>query len=316
MKNKDFIIENGVLIKYIGAGEEIIVPDEVTSIGNRAFYNCKSLIIVTLPESVIAIEDEAFLYCDKLKSINFDGVQEIGFCAFKDCSKLTQIQFSNNLRKISNWAFAGCSMLERVEIPDSLELFIGTPFSNCVNLKSVVFKGQKCKFLKSTFYGCSSLETLIMPPKSMLDDCAFDGNCLVPDKLTNTLPQLWRHLSDNDLYYNLRQYNECFGYDALSEILIMRLKRRHKLYGYFERFITKQNGGKLARLVLEKVPLKADKSTCLRVAYLLVLFADKVVSNRLVEIYEWIISQKNNEKALQIIKEAPELVKILGIETL
>ena len=38
MTNKDFIIENDVLIEYTGEGGEVVIPNGVTSIGSGAFF--------------------------------------------------------------------------------------------------------------------------------------------------------------------------------------------------------------------------------------------------------------------------------------
>ena len=39
------------------------IPDSVTSIGERAFYNCENLTEITIPDSVISIGDDAFDAC-------------------------------------------------------------------------------------------------------------------------------------------------------------------------------------------------------------------------------------------------------------
>ena len=36
-KPEDFNIENGVLVKYLGSSDNVIIPDSVTSIGVKAF---------------------------------------------------------------------------------------------------------------------------------------------------------------------------------------------------------------------------------------------------------------------------------------
>jgi len=63
MEDKDFIIENGVLIAYNGANETVIVPDGITAIGEIAFEWNENLKQVILPQSL----------------------QEIGFFAFRGC---------------------------------------------------------------------------------------------------------------------------------------------------------------------------------------------------------------------------------------
>ena len=44
-------------------------PYRVTSIGDRAFFGCKSLTSITIPESVTSIGYEAFLGCSSLTSV-------------------------------------------------------------------------------------------------------------------------------------------------------------------------------------------------------------------------------------------------------
>ena len=41
----DFVIEKGVLIKYKGAEDEVVIPDGVTDIGEEAFSKCANLTI-------------------------------------------------------------------------------------------------------------------------------------------------------------------------------------------------------------------------------------------------------------------------------
>ena len=57
------------LISYLSKGENFIIPDSVTSIGNGAFSCCSSLQSVTIPNSVTSIGNEAFSRCSSLQSI-------------------------------------------------------------------------------------------------------------------------------------------------------------------------------------------------------------------------------------------------------
>ena len=51
----DFIIENGILIKYKGTESDLVIPDGVTGIGDKAFWKCTNLKSVTLPEGVTQV---------------------------------------------------------------------------------------------------------------------------------------------------------------------------------------------------------------------------------------------------------------------
>jgi hypothetical protein len=65
----DFIIENGVLTKYVGPGGDVVVPDNVKKIGIFAMQNCATVTSVSLPESLEKIEGFAFRDCTGLVSI-------------------------------------------------------------------------------------------------------------------------------------------------------------------------------------------------------------------------------------------------------
>ena len=63
------------LIQYAVGKNEIgfVIPDNVTSIGIAAFFNCGTLTKVTIPESVTEIQAMAFYGCNNLNSIAFKG---------------------------------------------------------------------------------------------------------------------------------------------------------------------------------------------------------------------------------------------------
>ena len=85
----DFIIENGVLKKYVGPGGNVVIPEGVTEIGNGVFSGCDSLASVTIPKSVTSIGGWAFSDCSTLETVTIpEGVTNIGWKAFSDCSAL------------------------------------------------------------------------------------------------------------------------------------------------------------------------------------------------------------------------------------
>ena len=86
--NNDFEIENGVLVKYTGAGGDVVIPDGVVSIGEEAFYSSVSLTSITIPDGVTSIGDGAFKCCTSLISIIIPiSVTSIGNGAFSAGSR-------------------------------------------------------------------------------------------------------------------------------------------------------------------------------------------------------------------------------------
>ena len=76
----DFKIEDGVLIKYIGNGGDVVIPDGVKQIGSRAFENCSNIRKITIPYDITDIGSWTFRCC---------SLTEIGQLAFLNSNKLT-----------------------------------------------------------------------------------------------------------------------------------------------------------------------------------------------------------------------------------
>jgi hypothetical protein len=70
-REEDFVIKDGVLMKYVGEGGDVVVPEGIETIGMHAFEwkvsIRNSILSVTLPDSVTSIGDSAFFGCKNLK---------------------------------------------------------------------------------------------------------------------------------------------------------------------------------------------------------------------------------------------------------
>lgn len=147
---QDFVIENGVLVKYNGTAEHVVIPNTVTTIGRAAFDSCRNLKTVVIPDSVIEVKTLAFHLCDSMISIQIpDSVKKIGDGAFELCRSLEEVKLPNQLKIVEKNLFYGCRNLKKVEVPDSVVLIE-----------------------KYSFFGCDSLEILDIP-KSVK---RIDGN--------------------------------------------------------------------------------------------------------------------------------------------
>lgn len=82
----------------------------VDSIGKDAFYGCDEIQSISLPNSVVYIDEYAFYECSALTSLYIpDGVTGIGQRAFWGCSGLTTITIPENVVTIGDWAFRSCT---------------------------------------------------------------------------------------------------------------------------------------------------------------------------------------------------------------
>ena len=92
--------------------------------GYQAFSTCTKLTSITIPNSVIEIDDSAF----------------------SNCTSLTSVTIPNSLTTIKTSVFLNCTGLTSVIIPDSVTSIIVGAFRNCSNLTDVYYSGAKEKW--------------------------------------------------------------------------------------------------------------------------------------------------------------------------
>ena len=98
--------------------KKVVLPATIESIGNGAFFGCKSLREINFPDGLRLIWEYAFAGCLKLKKIQFPTSLEY-FCAFsfRNCKGLREVIVPSST-KIYEHAFSGCDALEKVIIRD------------------------------------------------------------------------------------------------------------------------------------------------------------------------------------------------------
>jgi hypothetical protein len=148
--------------EFCGQLQSICIPSLVTILGERCFYNCDLLQIVTFePESqLITLGDSTFMQCPALKSIVLPSrLKIIGKCCFFKCKQLETVTFTNDskLVRIEAWAFASCRRLRCLSLPPLLE-FVG---ENCFD--------DSLSFSTLTFSSPSQLRELLDVPRQWSD---------------------------------------------------------------------------------------------------------------------------------------------------
>ena len=217
--SEDFIIENGVLTAYTGAGEEIKVPEEVREIGKRAFQNNTALKHIELPSGLETIGEYAFSGCSALEGITIPGdVARIGNSAFYNCTGLTgELELPEGLTSIGSSAFYGCSGLGGdLVVPDTVTELGSSAFYGCSGFQgALALPGTLEKVNASTFRGCSGLSGELELPEGLtsIGSSAFygcsglSGDLVIP----NTVAEL-----GSLAFYGCRGFQ---GTLALSETL-------------------------------------------------------------------------------------------------
>ena len=210
-----------VVIGYTGDETEIALPNNIKSIGECAFINCRDLKTVTIPESVTSIGPGAFEGCSKLVNVTIlKGVTSIGECAFKDCRSLTSVTIPDSVTIIGRRAFDNCTSLQSVSIPEGVTSIESSTFSSCSNLKSVTIPNTVKSIGGWAFHLCDNLAIVKIPEGlTSIGESAFFGchklkNLKIPNSVTSI-------------------ENQAFGYSGLTSITIPK-NTTHIAYRAFD----------------------------------------------------------------------------------
>lgn len=170
---------------------DIVIPNDITSIGKRAFSNCDKITNITIPNSVTAIKEGAFLDCNKLTNIVIpNSVTTIEDYTFERCSGLTSVVIPDTVTSLGEYVFADCSSLTSIAIPSSITSITNDTFNGCTGLTTVTIPNSVTVIGYGAFYKCSNLTDLIIPDSvTFISANAFYGcsnltNLIIPDSVT------------------------------------------------------------------------------------------------------------------------------------
>lgn len=202
---------------YLNGNEinDLVVPDDVTTIGSEPFSFCESITSVTVPNSVTYIGSGAFSNCRQMSSLSLGyGVKSIGEYAFSYCTCLTSVTVPSSVTKIDYNAFQGCNSLTSVHISDLSAWcninfgFGGNPLNyahhlylNGEEIKELVIPKDITAIGNFAFEGCSELTSVNIPDnivaiyKSAFFGCTGLTSVSIPNSVT---------FIDNEVFYGCK----------------------------------------------------------------------------------------------------------------
>ena len=144
---RSIVIPDSVRIIEVGAFSTCTALESVTfgeqskleELGIEAFYACKLLPEVHLPDTVRIIGESAFRGCTGITSMVIpDSVTEIGANAFSGCSSLGSITLGEGVERIGDGALASTALSE-ITIPAGVKIIGRSAFYGCTKLSTVKF---------------------------------------------------------------------------------------------------------------------------------------------------------------------------------
>ena len=153
----------------------ITLPNSVATIGEEAFYNCNSLTNVTIGDSITSMGDNAFYKCKSLTGVNITDIAAwcdisfVGYFAnplyyadnlYVNGKLITDLVIPDGVTTIGNYTFYDCSTITKVTVGNSVTTIGEGAFANCSSLTSVTIPDNVATIGSNAFYNCSGLTSL------------------------------------------------------------------------------------------------------------------------------------------------------------
>lgn len=188
------VVKNGVTVLKIPTDMNIMY------IGDGAFENNHNVQRVIIPESVMDIQEEAFMGCTALEEVYFVSVkaEEIANAdvkmiyqrAFQNCTALKKVDFSNvKTVTLADDCFAGCTALEEVVDMPAVGAMRNRAFMGCTALKSVDISGLHMSG-EYVFANCTALTSIHTGKFTAIGDRMFEGCTSLRETVTLSTPKI------------------------------------------------------------------------------------------------------------------------------
>lgn len=158
-------------IKIIGGGVfegcrslvKVSLPDTIERIYAKAFSDCTALVDCCVPERA-SIDKEVFTGCTSLKRFVFPRKMEVTpMRLFQRCTNLIEVILPQNLRVLSCGTFDKCEKLKSICIPLGVEEIGDYAFGECRSLEAIELPDGIEVLEAHTFNGCTSLKHVRLP---------------------------------------------------------------------------------------------------------------------------------------------------------
>jgi len=204
--------DSKTVIRGTGAS---VIPDDIKVIGYGAFSGLLSLESINIPASVVSMEGNAFTNCANLSEVHItdlkawcnisvkvasasplngdaelylngsklsgavkipEGVMSIPYCAFKNCTAVTNFILPAGVTEIGQQAFANTGIVE-YSIPEGVVSIGAAAFAYCESLTSINFPASAVIIGTNPVRYCAELSTITVAQGN--EAYYAENNCIV-----------------------------------------------------------------------------------------------------------------------------------------
>ncbi len=179
------------ITKYNGSDSNVEIPENfdekiVTSIDDYAFSDCINIETLTIPKSILEIEQHSFWTCTGLKTINVDSdnpnyssldgnlynKDQTELIRYSPCKSDTSFTVPESVTRIGDFAFYKSLNLSEIILNESLTNIGASAFVKCTNIKELNIPKNVYRI---SWYAFGDYEKISVDPENQYFT-SLDGN--------------------------------------------------------------------------------------------------------------------------------------------
>ncbi len=172
--------------------ESVIIPDSVRTIGSYAFSSCSNLDSIDIPKSVTSFGGYVFDGTPWLenKLLANNGLAIVNNILISSDKTKDSFELPLGIIDIASSSFIYNSVLTDIIIPDGVIKIGSTAFAGCSNLESITIPDSVETMEDGIFSGCTSLTSVLIPngvtsvEPRLFYGCAALTSFVIPDSVT------------------------------------------------------------------------------------------------------------------------------------
>ncbi len=196
----------------------------VTAIGDTAFFHESSITSITVPNTVTSVGERAFYDCRGIRGLVYndnilmcvpylsssvisvpEGIKTIHRDAFIDHYNLSTLTIPSSVTDIGSYTFRNCTNLSTVNF-NAIDCNATRAFVSLESLTTLNFASNVTRISDSICFFCSNLVDLVLPDSlTYIGKCAF-LNCVLPSTIT---------IPENVTYIGEGAFHQCTGLSTL-----------------------------------------------------------------------------------------------------
>ena len=177
----------------------IVLPNKLNCISNSVFEN-SGLESIVINDNLSSLGNNAFYRCQKLKRVEFSAKSNLEYIsneAFMGCSNLSEVILPKKLKRIYSHAFAECPNLKEIKLPETLEEIGAGVFAFDSKIKEIYIPRALTIFNSSAYYGCNTNKVTVNKSNKYFE--SINNALVVKKEKKSKVPALLTSASNNSV---------------------------------------------------------------------------------------------------------------------